>query len=124
MKKEEFEALVKGAILDLPSPFRKKMENIAIVIEANPTEEQLKKTGIKFGNVLLGLYEGVPEITWGKKISSHLPDKITIFQDSIENLAPSEEEIKKLIKKVVRHEIAHYVGFGEKGVKELENNKL
>jgi predicted Zn-dependent protease with MMP-like domain len=48
-----------------------------------------------------------------------MPDKITIYQKNIEAVCGSDEEIKNRIKKVVRHEVAHFVGFTEEQVKLL-----
>lgn len=123
MEQEKFEKLVQQAFDDLPEKIRQKMENVAICVEKRPSEEQLKKTGIRYGGFLLGLYEGVPQTAWGRGFGMRLPDKITIFQDSIENFASSPEEIKELIKNVVWHEIAHHFGFSEKRVKIIEEKR-
>lgn len=123
MTQEEFEKLVKQAAEDLPEKIRQKMENIAICVEKRPTEEQLRKTGIRYGGLLLGLYEGVPQTAWGKGFGQVLPDKITIFQESIENFASSPEAIKELVKNVVWHEVAHHFGFSERGVRLLEEKR-
>lgn len=48
-----------------------------------------------------------------------MPERITIFQRNIENLCHSDAEIKQKIKEVVRHEVAHFVGFTEDGIKEM-----
>ena len=120
MKQEEFEKLVRESILELPEKIRQKMENVAIVIEDRPSQENLRKVGIRYGNILLGLYEGVPQTKWGKGFGMMLPDKITIFQESIEKFSSTPEEIKELIKDTVWHEIAHHFGFSERGVRKLE----
>ncbi len=121
MENSEFEKLVMESVAELPENIRKAMENVAIVIEEKPTGEQLKKTGIRYGNSLLGLYEGVPQTKWGKSFGMILPDKITIFKESIEKFAQAPEEIKELVKNTVWHEIGHHFGFDEKGVKKLES---
>ncbi|MFH1036943.1 MAG: metallopeptidase family protein [Patescibacteria group bacterium] len=120
MLENEFENLVNQAIQDLPEEIRQKMENVAITVDETPAREQLRKTGIRYGRTLLGLYEGVPETAWGKGFGNHLPDKITIFRDSIKRFAQTPEEIKKLVKSVVWHEIAHHFGIDEKEVRKLE----
>ena len=112
MEKKKFEELIQKAILSLPEKIREKMENISIVVEDAPQKN------------LLGLYEGVPKNTWGRNFFSRLPDKITIFKESIENFAHSEEEIKKLIRKVVWHEVAHHFGYDEAGVRKIEAKKI
>ena len=120
---EDFEKLMKTALLDLPEKIRQKMENIAICVEKRPTVEQLRKTGIRYGGSLLGLYEGVPQTKWGKGFGMVLPDKITIFQETIENLAKSPQEIRNLVKNVVFHEVAHHFGFDEEEVRKLEEKR-
>ena len=137
MKQEEFEKLVSKALLILPKKIRQKMENIAICVEKRPSAEHLRKTGLRHGGFLLGLYEGIPQTVWGKGFGGNLPDKITIFQESIENFATRPEKakrtssllhlhpatresvIKDLIKNVVWHEVAHHFGFSERGIKLL-----
>jgi len=120
MDKDQFKNLVQQAVEALPLKIRQKMENIAIVVEDNPSFEQLRKVGVRYGSLLLGLYEGIPQTKWGKGFGMVLPDKITIFQQSIENIAHSKKEIKELVKYVVWHEIGHHFGFDEKKIKELE----
>ncbi len=123
MKEDEFEKLVNEALLILPKKIRQKMENIAICVERRPSKEQLRKTGLKHGGFLLGLYQGIPQTVWGKGFGGNLPDKITIFQEAIENFATRPEEIKNLVKNVVWHEVAHHFGFSERGVKLLEQKR-
>lgn len=120
MKRTNFEKLVKEAVMALPKHIREKMDNVAIVIEEKPSEEQLQKTGTKIKGLLLGLYEGIPKTTWGRNFSGKLPDKITIFQKPIENLASSSEELAELVKYTVWHEIAHHFGFDEERIQLLE----
>lgn len=116
----KFKKLVKEAILELPEKIWQKMENVAICVEKRPSPEQLRKTGIRYGGILLGLYEGVPQTKWGRGFGMVLPDKITIFQESIEKLAKTPGEIKKLVKNIVWHEIAHHFGFNEREIRKLE----
>lgn len=119
----EFEKLVKEAVLELPENIRAKMENVALTVDNNPTQEQLHKTGTRRGSFLLGLYEGIPQAAWGRGFGGHLPDKITIFKESIERFASNSGDIKKMVKYVVWHEIAHHFGFNEKEVREMEKKR-
>ena len=63
MEKNDFEKLVREAVMSLPEHIREKMENVAIIIEENPTQEQLRKTGVRYGGILFGQYEGIPQST-------------------------------------------------------------
>jgi len=123
MNEARFEKLVKESVLELPERIRQKMENVALCVEKNPTAEQLRKLGTRSKGILLGLYEGVPKTTYGRGFGMILPDKITIFQGSIEQFAGNPEEIRKLARNVVWHEIAHHFGFDEKQIRDLEKKK-
>jgi len=120
MSEQDFEKLVEKAVVSLPEHIQKAMDNLAIVVEKSPSPDDLRKTGTKIGNSLLGLYQGVPKTSWGRSFGQILPDKITIFREPIESLSYSVQEIAELIRIVVWHEIAHHFGFSEKKVRELE----
>jgi predicted Zn-dependent protease with MMP-like domain len=119
---ERFQKLVNEGIKDIPQKFLDKLDNVGIVIEDNPTPEQLKKLKIRKNYFLFGLYEGIPK-TKRWDYSNVLPDKITIFKNPIEQSAQTQEEIKKLVKETVWHEIAHHFGMDEKEVREAEIRK-
>ena len=72
--------------------------------------------------IIFGLYEGMPQTKRGP-YGQVLPDKITIFKGPIEKAASSEEEIRKIVKNTVWHEIAHHFGMDEKRVREAERRK-
>ena len=120
---ERFEELVNEGIQAIPKGFLEKLENVDIVVEEEPTPEQLRKLKIRKGVFLFGLYEGVPQTKrWG--YGQVLPDKITIFKNPIEKIARSDEEIKKIVRDTVWHEIAHHFGMDEKRVKEAESRRI
>jgi predicted Zn-dependent protease with MMP-like domain len=122
MNIERFEQLVNEGIKDIPQKFLDKLDNVGIVVEDNPTPEQLKKLKVRKNYFLFGLYEGIPKTKrWG--YADVLPDKITIFKNPIEQSAGTEEEIKKIIKETVWHEIAHHFGMDEKEVREAESRR-
>ncbi len=125
MEIEKFEELVKEAVDDLPLTVKKKMDNVAICVEENPSLQiERKRGGARKNSFLLGLYQGVPKNTWGRGFGGNLPDKITIFKESIERFAKTEEKIKKTVKRTVYHEIAHHFGFNEREVRDLEKSFL
>jgi len=115
MDKAEFQKLVEEGVDLVPEEFLKKLENVVIVIEDEPSEFQKKSAKIREGVLLLGLYEGVPQSKRGPNYGMTLPDKITIFQKTIEASATSPEAIREIVKNTVWHEIAHHFGSGEKG---------
>jgi predicted Zn-dependent protease with MMP-like domain len=119
MKRTEFEKLVREALEDLPEFFRMKMENVGVVIENSPTRKQLKELSDERGEIIIGLYEGVPLSERTHLYGMVLPDKITLFKKNIEKTCRSKAEIKKTVIQTVKHEIAHHFGISDKRLEEL-----
>ncbi|MEK7168221.1 MAG: metallopeptidase family protein, partial [Patescibacteria group bacterium] len=107
----------------IPEKFLRKLDNVVIVIEAEPTPAQKKKLNIHPGWTLFGLYEGVPQLERGTNYTAVLPDKITIFQKPIEDEAVDEKDIKEIVKNTVWHEIAHHFGMDESRVSQVETKR-
>ena len=122
MDKERFEWLVARAIGSLPNEFLTKLENIDVVVEDWPTQGQLARAGLRRGETLLGLYEGVPLTKRGGHYGLVPPDKITIFQKPIEAKCRYDAEITAEIQRVVRHEIAHHFGIGDARLEQIETD--
>lgn len=120
MDSKQFEKLVDEALREFPKKLRDAIGNVAIVIETFPRSKKVGEIEITRGAVLLGLYEGVPQNMWGRNQSGIPPDKITIFQGSIESIAKSESNVKKLVRDVVWHELGHHFGFGENDLRKIE----
>jgi len=120
LSRTEFEKIVKQGIKAIPEKFLLKLDNVAIVIEDEPTLAQKKKLNLRPGWTLFGLYEGVPQAKRGTNYSASLPDKITIFQKPIEAAARDEKDIKEMVKNTVWHEIAHHFGMDEVRVRQAE----
>jgi len=97
---------------------------VEIVIEDWPNSWQLQQAGVKPGESLFGLYQGVPQTKRGAFYANVLPDKITLFQKVIEKNAKTPEAIKEMVKRTVWHEIAHHFGLNEKEVRDLERKKF
>ena len=114
--------MVKQGIEAIPKRFLKKLDNVDIVVEDEPTEKQMEKLKLRKDVKLFGLYEGIPQTKRGF-YSGVLPDKITIFKKSIEEVAFDEKQIKEMVKKTVWHEIAHHFGMDEERVRRAEKRK-
>jgi len=119
----EFEDLVDKGIAEIPQKFLIKLKNVAIVVEEEPSAEQTKKMKLRKDYTLFGLYEGVPQIKRSAYYSA-LPDKITIFKKPIEQFAQSPDEIKKIVKNTVWHEIAHHFGMSEEEIRKIEKKRF
>lgn len=115
---EAFEALVAEAIEGLPDEFLNRLDNVGIVAEDRPTEEQRRYHHLSPRDTLLGLYEGVA-LTDRESYGMVLPDKITIFQRSLEGISENEEDLIYQVQVTVVHEIAHHFGIDDERLHEL-----
>ena len=116
---EQFEALVVEAIEELPDAFLDKLENVAILVEDWPDREALYSVGVRSRTNLLGLYHGVPHTERTHAYNLVMPDKISIYRRPIEMRCRTEEEVRALVKRVVRHEIAHHFGIDDDRLMEI-----
>jgi predicted Zn-dependent protease with MMP-like domain len=121
MEREKFEKLVEEALADLPEKFKERLQNITVIVEEKPSREVYERLGGSPFSLILGLYHGVPFKHRGPFYGNVPPDVITIYQNPIEKICSTEEEIKKKVKEVVVHEIAHYFGFDDEELKKIEN---
>ena len=120
MTRTKFRELVDEALEGIPKRFRDAMKNIAIVIEDEPTVEDLEEVGVEPPDTLLGLYQGTPltERQWAH--GNVLPDKITLFKGPIEDSSEDEDDIVVAIGETLIHEVGHYFGLSEEEIEEIE----
>lgn len=122
MDEEKFRKLVEEAIGSLPEEFAKRLDNVSVIVEDNPSPELLKSLKLPLWALLFGLYQGAPQ-TKRENYSVVFPDKITIFKNSIEKVARTEEEIKAQIRATVVHEIGHHFGLSDDDLKKTRSHK-
>jgi predicted Zn-dependent protease with MMP-like domain len=109
---DEFELLVEDALRLIPWRFRRRMNNVAIVVENEPPRPGL-----------LGLYQGRPLANRSVFEGFNMPDKITIFQGPHERLSRTREELEQMVADTVWHEIAHHFGMDEREVRRAERKR-
>ena len=113
--------MILEAILALPEHGRKAMDNVVFIVERELRHKKTKEVGIKVNEVLFGLYEGIPKIERGAGYFGVLPDKITIFQQPIEEIAGRDKKkLRGLIYEVIWPEVGHHLCFCEKEIRALE----
>lgn len=120
MTRAKFEALVERALHTLPRRFRRKLKNIAVVVEDWPDARTLKEMEIEPPDTLYGLYRGVDLRRRDSAYGNVLPDTITIYQGPIERDSADPAEMADLVCDVVIHEIGHYFGLDDATMEELE----
>lgn len=121
MTRALFRELVEEAIDTIPRKFAREVRNLAIVIEDEAPDDLLDEMELDHPRELLGLYQGTPlnERGWG--YGNALPDRITLFQRSIEDeCADDESEIVVAIGETLIHELGHYFGMSEEQIMDIE----
>ena len=109
MTAREFDKLVEVAMRKIPTRFRRRLHNVAFVVEPEPPRPGL-----------LGLYQGRPLTRRSVYDSFAMPDTITIYQGPHERMARDLAHLQRLVDETVWHEVAHYFGMNEREVRRAE----
>jgi predicted Zn-dependent protease with MMP-like domain len=112
MSPAEFDILVERAMKKIPLRYRRRLHNIAFVVEREPPRPGL-----------LGLYHGRPLPNRHVSDGFVMPDRITIYQGPHERIARNREHLEKLLEETVWHEVAHYFGMDEVQVRRAERER-
>jgi predicted Zn-dependent protease with MMP-like domain len=110
VNRRQFEDVVDRTLEDLPPWVVEQIDNLHIVVEERPDDEQ--------GDVL-GLYEGVSLPERAADYSGALPDRIVIFRAPHLEMGLDEDELEAEIRRTVLHEIAHHIGIDDGRLAEL-----
>lgn len=120
LSRSEFETLVEEALASLPPQFSSMLDNVAIVVEEEPSDEDLEllvdddeddgddENGEP--GELLGIYRGVALTRRTHDMLPMLPDQIAIFRGPILRISRNRREAVHEIRDTVIHELGHYFG--------------
>ena len=105
----EFERLVEEALEHLPPRFADLLQNIAVVVEDEPSDDDLDLLEDE-DSELLGIYRGVALPHRTHDMLPMLPDQIAIFRGPIMRISRTRSEAVHEIRDTVVHELGHYFG--------------
>ncbi|MBN1595912.1 metallopeptidase family protein [candidate division FCPU426 bacterium] len=114
------EKIILEALEKLPRVFQKKMENVEIVLKNRPALGVRRSLGLRAGDTLLGLYQGVPRTRRGADYGNTLPDVITLYREPMAQEAETLENLHTIVQQVLWHEVGHYFGLSEEELQTLE----
>ncbi|WP_144790759.1 metallopeptidase family protein [Kocuria palustris] len=106
----EFESLVDDALDGIPEEIFATLDNVVVLIEAEPPAGMPE---------LLGLYEGVPITQRDASWMGSLPDHIRIFRGPLLRLCEDREQLVREVAVTVVHEIAHHFGIEDQRLHRL-----
>lgn len=116
MSRREFEHLVARALDHLPGELAQLLDNVVVVVEDEPTDDELRDVGIDPDDPdrdeLFGLYQGIPR-TERETAFSDLPDRVVIYRGPISRCCESKAEMIQEIRDTVVHELGHHFGLSD-----------
>jgi predicted Zn-dependent protease with MMP-like domain len=116
--REKFEELVREALDSIPDDVADLMSNVEVVVEEGPSKMAAEELGGD-PELLLGLYQGIPQTERGDSYYGVLPDRIALYQKNLERAARSRYELTQIIRRTVMHELGHHFGLDDERLDEL-----
>ncbi len=122
MRREPFLELVREALDSLPRKFRRRIQNVAVVVEDHTPE------GRDPNDLLMGVFEGTPRTKQGFFGADTGPNRIVLYQKNIEAHAAAlaaeegrsvEETIREEVRLTILHEFGHYFGLDEEALEDV-----
>jgi predicted Zn-dependent protease with MMP-like domain len=113
----DFDVVIDDTIEALPSAFVEQLGSVAIVVEDEPSPDQLASVGAAG---LFGLYQGVPRTRWGVD-NVPIPSKITLFRGPLTRANPGPERLARAVEDTLLHEIAHHFGIDDDRLRALKS---
>ncbi|HKR66238.1 MAG TPA: metallopeptidase family protein [Thermoanaerobaculia bacterium] len=109
ISQSDFDKLVEEALSSLPANFAAMLDNVVVIVEDEPTDEDLDVMEDD-GGELLGIYRGVARTRRTHDMLPMLPDQIAIFRGPILRVARNPREVVHEVRDTVIHELGHYFG--------------
>jgi predicted Zn-dependent protease with MMP-like domain len=114
--RDPFDAALDAAVAALPPAFREQLATVAVVVEDEPSADQLASVGARG---LLGLYQGVPRTVYGAE-AVPVPSRITLFRGPIMRRARTPDALRDSVAEVLIHELGHHLGISDARIEELQ----
>ena len=126
MVENTFEQLIETGYEKLPEWVRKKIKNVALLAEDEPSEEVREREGLGQDETLLGYYQGIPLSKRGEQygVGGTMPDTITLYRIPIEEAAQADNlPIAQVVAETIWHEFFHHFGANETEVRVREEER-
>jgi predicted Zn-dependent protease with MMP-like domain len=119
LSKRDFDRVVNRAVLRIPVDIRQHLGNILITVQKRPSPELLEDMSLPPDEPLLGVFQGVPMTERTVTSPPLFPDTIILFQEPLEEICETIDELEEEIEVTVVHEVAHFLGMSEEKLAEL-----
>jgi predicted Zn-dependent protease with MMP-like domain len=117
--REDFTKVIAETLDSLPQEFRRRIRNVAVLVEDLPPNQPLSQPG-QPRRIVLGLFHGVPMT---KKSVFHgpigSPDHVVLYKKNIEAICSTEADVREQIRMTLMHELGHYFGMTEEQLRDV-----
>ena len=111
--------MVAEAINRLPDRWRETInQGVPVQIVPRPPASMLAELEMEPDDLLLGLYEGIPETEFAEEFE-RVPDRIWLFKEDIETVCESLDDVREEIRVTLLHELGHHFGLDEDDLERL-----
>ena len=120
---EDIIDLADRALAAIPKRLRDQVRGVSLLVEDVADDETLKEVGVDNAWELTGLYRGVP-FGQAAGVIPQAPDQILLFREPILlEWIETGEDLFRLVRTVLIHEIAHHFGFSDAEIEALEGGE-
>ena len=118
---DDIAALAERALAEIPPPLARHIKGVGIAVEDVADDATLDEMGIESAWDLTGLYRGTPLTVRSVDDSGRQPDLIVLYREPILlEWIENGEDLYRLVRNVVIHEVAHHFGFSDDDIARLE----
>lgn len=116
-------ALAERAFAVLPPRLARHITDVGFTVEEEADDETLDEMGIESPWELTGLYRGTPLPSRSVDDIARQPDLIVLYRQAILlEWIETGEDLFRLVRNVLVHEIAHHFGFSDAEIAALEQD--
>jgi acetylglutamate kinase len=113
--------MAEHALAAIPAPLRDLVRGTAILVEDAPDDGTVRDMGLESPWELTGLYQGVPLTEKSVGDIPREPDRILLYREPILlEWIESGEDLFRLVRNVLIHEIGHHFGLSDEDIARLE----
>jgi predicted Zn-dependent protease with MMP-like domain len=117
---DDIARMAEQALAEIPEELRRHLDG-AIMVEDRADDETLRGLGVASPWNLLGLYRGISLPRRSVMQIARYPDQIFLFREPILRVwLRTGEDLFRIVRNVLVHEIAHHFGFNDDEIRALE----
>ena len=116
---DDFAALVEESLKELSPPFRRKLDEVPVIVDDLPRREILAAEDPPLPPDLLGLFVGRSQLERSHLDLPGVPEAIYLFRRNLLRTCADRDELMREVRITVRHEVGHLLGMDEDDLDEL-----